>query len=310
MERKRRSFHSDAGEQMKIVKGIILSVVAGYYFVEAQGRTILCRGRGKLRQGGISPLAGDNVEISIGEGQEGSVERILPRRNQLRRPAVANVDAVLMVIAPQDPSPDLGMVDRLLAVLALQGIQGIICVNKSDLDWDKAQELAAIYADAGYTTVICSAQTGDAMDDLNRIIGDQIVVLAGQSGVGKSEITAAIAVGELDIPIQIGSISAKIGRGKHTTRQVSLLPLAGGGKVADTPGFSILELDMDSRELHRVYPEFVRLAQGCQFSPCLHIHEPVCAVKEHLARGEINPQRYDNYLSIYQELKEKEAKRY
>lgn len=295
---------------MMLAKGIILSVVAGYYFVEVGNNTYLCRARGKLRQGGLSPLAGDAVEISIGQGGEGSVERILPRRNQLRRPAVANVDAVLMVMAPQDPSPDLLMVDKLLAILALQGIEGILCVNKSDLDPARAQELARVYAEIGYATVVCSARTGSGVEDLTRVIGNRTVVLAGQSGVGKSRITAAIAVGELDIPVKIGKISAKLGRGKHTTRQVSLLPLAGGGKVADTPGFSILDLDMESRHLHRVYPEFTELAQDCQFSPCLHIHEPACAVKEHLARGEINPLRYQNYVKIYQELKEKEANRY
>lgn len=295
---------------MMLAKGMVLSVVAGYYFVEAGDKTYLCRGRGKLRQGGLSPLAGDGVEISIGPGGEGTVEKILPRRNQLRRPAVANVDAVLIVIAPQDPQPDLVMVDKLLAILALQDIEGIICVNKSDLNPAKARELAQVYADIGFATVVCSAQTGAGVEDLIRIIGDRIVVLAGQSGVGKSRITAAIAVGQLDIPVKVGNISAKIGRGRHTTRQVSLLPLAGGGKVADTPGFSVLDLDMDSRELHRIYPEFTELAQGCQFSPCLHIHEPSCAVKDQLARGEINPLRYQNYLKIYQELKEKEANRY
>ncbi len=223
---------------------------------------------------------------------------------------MAYVDAVLIVIAPQDPQPDLVMVDKLLAALALQDIQGIICVNKSDLDANRAGELAQIYGAIGYATVICSAQTGEGLEILSQQVAGRTVVLAGQSGVGKSKITEALAVVELDIPLQVGEISAKIGRGRHTTRQVSLLALACGGKLADTPGFGVLELDVESWDLHRTYPEFVRLAQDCQFSPCLPIHEPVCAVKDHLARGEINPQRYENYLKIYHELKEKEANRY
>lgn len=295
---------------MKVATGIILTVVAGYYFVESDKKVYLCRGRGKLRRGEV-PLAGDNVRFSIEAGQEsGSVEQILPRRNQLRRPAVANVDAVLIVIAPQDPQPDLAMVDKLLAMLALEEIQGIICVNKSDLNPSYAQKLAKVYGDIGFDTVVCSAENEIGMDSLAQLMEGRIVVLAGQSGVGKSKITEKLVGDDAAASVQVGELSAKIGRGKHTTRQVSLLPLACGGMVADTPGFSVLDLDMDSRDLHRVYPEFMRLAKGCQFTPCLHIHEPICAVKEHLVTGEINSQRYNNYLKIYQELKEKEATRY
>jgi len=300
----------DAGDYMKVATGIILSVVAGYYFVENENTTYLCRGRGKLRQGG-SPLAGDFVRFSADQGAStGTVEEVLPRRNQLRRPAIANIDAVVIVIAPESPEPDLLMVDKLLAFLMEKNLEAIICVNKIDANPCRAQEVARVYQSIGFQTITCSALTGQGMEALSSAIGAKTAVLAGQSGVGKSRITTGIAVGELDIPVQIGKVSAKIGRGKHTTRQVSLLPLASGGKLADTPGFSVFELDLDSRDLHRVYPEFLHYSQDCQFTPCTHVHEPGCAVKEHLGKGEIDPGRYKNYLRIYQDLKEKEANRY
>ena len=299
------------GTPMKAATGIILSVVAGYYFVEHNDQIYLCRGRGKLRKAGTPPLSGDNVLFSITPGEEtGLVESILPRRNQLVRPAIANVDAVVVVIAAKNPEPDLLMLDKLLALINSFGLDPIICVNKTDLAPEKAQLYTDLYNQVGMQTIMCSGETGQGLQELSSLIGGRIVVLAGQSGVGKSHITEKIAVGKLDIPIQIGAVSAKLGRGKHTTRQVSLLPLACGGKVADTPGFSVFDLEMESTDLHRVYPEFIRYAQGCRFSSCRHIHEPVCAVKEHLDLGHIDAGRYSNYLKIYEELKQKEANRY
>jgi len=290
-------------------RGTIVSVVAGYYFVEAEddNKIYLCRGRGKLRKK-ASPLAGDQVYFSA-EEEVGSVEEVLPRHNQLRRPAVANVDVVAVVLAAHSPQPNFLLVDKILALAMAQGMDALICVNKADLDWEQAQGYASMY-DHDFETVVCSAESGQGLGGFLDLVGQRTVVLAGQSGVGKSRLISHIAVGELDIPLQIGEISAKIGRGKHTTRQVSLLPLASGGKVADTPGFSVLELDLESRELHRLYPEFDKYASGCKFSPCLHIHEPNCAVKEQVDAGAIHPCRYENYLKIYQELKKKEAQRY
>lgn len=294
---------------MKAVSGIVLSVVAGYYFVEYDNKVYLCRGRGKLRKG-ASPLSGDRVQFTISPDETGVVEKVLPRSNQLVRPAVANVDAVVAVIAAQSPNPDLLMLDKLLALVKSLGLGAVICVNKSDLNWDLARHYAGLYQRIGFHAVVCSAETGHGLDTLVEVVGGQTVVLAGQSGVGKSHITAKIAVGELDIPVQIGEVSAKIKRGKHTTRQVSLLPLPCGGKVADTPGFSVFDLDLESRELPRLFPEFIRYAHDCRFSSCLHIHEPDCAVKQHLEEGDVDQGRYDNYLKIHAELKEKEANRY
>lgn len=294
---------------MEFARGIVVSVVAGYYFVEHANKIFLCRGRGKLRLDNLAPMAGDIVLFSPGKEDTGTVEQVLPRRNFLLRPAVANVDAVVIVLAPQQPGPNLLMVDKLLSLLVSMQLEALLCINKADLDPRGARELAEIYKDAGFTCLICSALTGQGISDLSQMLGQRTIVLAGQSGVGKSHISSRVALGQLELPVQIGKLSAKIGRGKHTTRQVSLLPLAGGGKVADTPGFSIFELEMDSWNLHRYYPEFTN-SNPCRFSPCFHIHEPDCAIKARLHQGEISPSRYENYVKIYTELQEREANRY
>lgn len=294
---------------MRIETGTIVSVVAGYYFVDSGGEIFLCRGRGKLRKKGVSPLVGDKVEFSYTGGEDGSVQHIFPRHSELDRPAVANVDCVVIVMTPQDPEPNLLMIDKLLAMASAKGLDPMVCINKADINPEGAANWAELYGSIGFPTVICSVETGQGLEQLVGSIGARTVVLAGQSGVGKSRITSKIAVGKLDIPIQIGEISRKGRRGKHTTRQVSLLPLASGGKIADTPGFSVLEISLESKALHLYYPEFQKFSRGCQFSPCMHVHEPVCAVKDHLDRG-VCSLRYENYLKIYEELRQKEDKRY
>jgi ribosome biogenesis GTPase len=294
---------------MDFARGIVVSAVAGYYFVEHENKIYLCRGRGRLRIDNLAPMAGDIVLFSPGDDDDGIVEQVLPRRNFLPRPAVANVDAVVVVLAPQHPQPNLLMVDKLLALLISMELATVICVNKADLDCQQARQLAEIYSAAGFDSLICSALTGQGLAELSQMLGQRTVVLAGQSGAGKSHISSQIASGQLKLPIQVGKLSAKIGRGKHTTRQVSLLPLAGGGKLADTPGFSVFDLEMESGHLHRFYPEFINSGQ-CKFAPCFHIHEPDCAVKARLQRGEISSSRYENYVKIYTELQEREANRY
>jgi ribosome biogenesis GTPase len=293
---------------MEFAQGIIISVIAGFYYVEHADKAYMCRARGKLRLDDLPPMAGDKVLFSPGPDDTGTVESVLPRRNFLLRPAVANIDAVIIVLAPEKPTPNLLMADKLLALIRSLGLSTLLCINKADLDIQGAQGLAEIYKDST-SSIICSALTGNGMEDLLDAIGGQTVVLAGQSGVGKSHISSQIALEQLELPVQVGTLSAKLSRGKHTTRQVSLLPLPGGGKVADTPGFSVFELEMDSRELQLYYPEFTKSA-FCKFSPCTHIHEPECAIKIGVEQGEISKTRYENYVKIYHELVEKEANRY
>lgn len=294
---------------MTVGRGIIVSVIAGYYFVEADGEIWICRGRGKLRLNDLPPLAGDRVVFTPGRDGVGRIEAVLPRDNYLRRPAVANIDGVVVVLTPKSPAPSLLMVDKLLAQALAMGVEGIVCVNKEDLEPKGARLLARMYEDAGFVSLICSALTGDGIDKLGDILKGRTVVLAGQSGVGKSHIAGLIAKKQLELPLAVGKLSAKLGRGKHTTRQVSLLPLNGGGRLADTPGFSVFDLELESSELHRYFPEF-QLGERCKFSPCYHIHEPGCAVKARLAENGISQTRYENYTRIFAELQEKEANRY
>ena len=294
---------------MEFARGIIVRVLAGYYFVEEKNKIYLCRGRGKLRLNNLPPLVGDEVLFSLGLDGSGTLEKVLPRRNYLLRPAVANVDVVVVVLSPKKPRPNLLTVDKLLAQVLSMGLTAITCVNKADLDIERAQSLAAIYQNAGFDSLVCSALTGQGLDELSKMLGDSTVVLAGQSGVGKSHISSRITIEQKELPVEVGNLSTKIGRGKHTTRQVTLLPLNSGGKVADTPGFSVFSLEVDSQNLHRLYPDFVN-ADLCKFSPCFHIYEPDCAIKADLHSGSISRGRYENYVKIFNELKEKEADRY
>lgn len=294
---------------MELARGIVTSIVAGYYFVEAENETYLCRGRGKLRLDGLAPVAGDKVLFNPGPEGACTINQVLPRTNCLQRPAVANIDVTVVVLSPQDPQPNLLLVDKLLAQLVAMEIRAIVCVNKADLDPGGALTLAAIYRQAGFTSLTCSALSGQGLADLSQLLAEQTAVLAGQSGVGKSHISSKITLAQPNFPLQVGKLSAKIGKGKHTTRQVTLLPLAGGGKIADTPGFSVFELEMDSWQLPRFYPEFFE-SPPCKFSPCSHIHEPECAVKARVGLGEISAPRYENYRKIFSELQEKEANRY
>jgi ribosome biogenesis GTPase len=293
---------------MEQAQGIVVSIIAGYYFVEAKKNLWRCRGRGKLRLDDLAPMAGDRVEFSPGPEGTGTVLAVLPRTNWLLRPAVANVGAVVVVLAPQNPPPNLLLADKLLAQTLSQEMEAVVCVNKADLDPQGAQALAARYRRAGFPSLACSALSGQGLDELVSMLGEGIAVLAGQSGAGKSQIIAQVAGGRLELPVEVGKLSEKIGRGKHTTRQVSLLPLKSGGKIADTPGFSVLDLDIDSTALYRFYPEFT--GGACKFSPCYHVHEPECAVIAGWQQGDIDSSRYENYLKIYAELQEKEANRY
>lgn len=294
---------------MGVIRGTIISIIAGHYFVEAQNRVWVCRARGRLRLNDLPPLTGDIVKFSATEEGDCTLEEVLPRTNYLLRPAIANIDGVVVVLTPKDPPPNLLMADKLLALLVAIGIEGILCVNKVDLDEKEANSLAKMYRKAGFKSQVCSALTGEGLLELGSLLENRTVVLAGQSGVGKSHISSKIAGEKPDLPLEIGNLSAKVGRGKHTTRQVSLLPLKQGGKIADTPGFGVFELDLPSNELHRYFPEFNRFG-SCRFSPCYHIHEPDCAVKTGLEQNKIWPSRYDNYVRIFNELKEKEANRY
>lgn len=288
--------------QGKIIKGI-----AGFYYIYAEdGNIYECKAKGIFRKDNFKPLVGDNVEITVlnEEEKEGSVTSILPRRNSLIRPAVANVDQAFLIFAMENPKPNFLLLDRFLIMMEQQKIPVVICFNKKDVGEKKEMEkLYEIYTGCGYRVVLSSTYEGEGMDEIHEILKGKTTVVAGPSGVGKSSITNCM---QGEVQMETGEISKKLKRGKHTTRHSQVIPVEKNTFLVDTPGFSSLYLtDMKEEELRDYFPEFVMYEPQCRFQGCMHIHEPGCAVKEALSEGEISQQRYDNYLALYEELKEK-----
>lgn len=290
--------------------GVVLSRLAGFYTVRLQdGRTVRCVLRGKVRKRGMV-LAGDRVWVNLVAPGQGAIEGVMPRSSCLMRPPVANVTRLVVVTALARPEPDLLLVDRLLVVGEAEGLKPVVCFNKADLVEDgRAHEMAALYAAVGYPAVVTSARTGQGLDELVRCLRDHISTLSGASGVGKSALINALSP---DARAQTGELSEKLNRGRHTTRVVQLLPLPGGGLLADTPGFSRVELTgIEPRRLGQLMPDVGRWADRCQFrSDCLHRTEPACAVRAAAELGQIAPTRYRHYLRFLEEVLEMEARRY
>lgn len=288
--------------QGKIIKGI-----AGFYYIYAEdGNIYECKAKGIFRKDNFKPLVGDNVEITVlnEEEKEGSVTSILPRRNSLIRPAVANVDQAFLIFAMENPKPNFLLLDRFLIMMEQREIPAVICFNKKDVgDKDEMEKLYEIYTGCGYRVVLSSTYEGEGMDEIREILNGKTTVVAGPSGVGKSSITNCM---QGEVQMETGEISKKLKRGKHTTRHSQVIPVEKNTFLVDTPGFSSLYLtDMKEEELRDYFPEFVMYEPQCRFQGCMHIHEPGCAVKKALSEGKISQQRYDNYLALYEELKEK-----
>ena len=288
--------------QGKIIKGI-----AGFYYIYAENDEIYeCKAKGIFRKDKQKPLVGDNVEIEVLDEQEkeGSVTSILPRRNSLIRPAVANVDQAFLIFAMENPKPNFLLLDRFLIMMKQQEIPAVICFNKKDVgEKEEMEKLYEIYTGCGYRVVLSSTYEGEGMDEIHEILKGKTTVVAGPSGVGKSSITNCM---QGEVQMETGEISKKLKRGKHTTRHSQVIPVEKNTFLVDTPGFSSLYLtDMKEEELRDYFPEFVMYEPQCRFQGCMHIHEPGCAVKKALSEGKISQQRYDNYLALYEELKEK-----
>ena len=288
--------------QGKIIKGI-----AGFYYIYAEdGNIYECKAKGIFRKDNFKPLVGDNVEITVlnEEEKEGSVTSILPRRNSLIRPAVANVDQAFLIFAMENPKPNFLLLDRFLIMMKQQEIPAVICFNKKDVgEKEEMEKLYEIYTGCGYRVVLSSTYEGEGMDKIHEILKGKTTVVAGPSGVGKSSITNCM---QGEVQMETGEISKKLKRGKHTTRHSQVIPVEKNTFLVDTPGFSSLYLtDMKEEELRDYFPEFAMYEPQCRFQGCMHIHEPGCAVKEALSEGKISQQRYDNYLALYEELKEK-----
>ena len=282
----------------KMSTGRIIRSLSGFYEVQTPDGMVTCRARGSLRRTAETPLTGDLVEISVEKGK-GMVEKILPRRNQFVRPAVANVDALVVFAANVNPVTEPFLIDRVAAIAGDQEVEVILCVNKCDLD--PAVDLVRIYRHAGFQVISASAETGAGVEELRDLIRGKLVAFTGNSGVGKSSILNRLCP-ELNLPV--GEVSEKLGRGRHTTRHVELYHLGEDTYVADTPGFSSFDTDqmdvMLKENLQYAFPDFAPYIGTCQFHDCSHRKEPGCAVTAALAAGEIEASRYDSYLKLYE----------
>ena len=284
------------------IKGRIRKALSGFYYVDAEGTEYTCRARGKFRREGMSPLVGDWVEIQDLGGGTGVVETILPRRNAFARPAVANIDQLVVIASGAIPKTDPFLIDRVAAIAALKDCQVVVVLNKCDLD--RAEDLYRIYTAAGFPTIRVSAETGEGLEALKEEIDGKLSAFTGNSGVGKSSILNAL---DPEFQIQVGDVSQALGRGRHTTRHVELYHLACGADVVDSPGFSSFETDELNLELkHRLpetFREFAPYLDQCRFVGCSHTKERGCAVLAAVERGDIQSSRHQSYLRLYEELK-------
>lgn len=282
---------------LKIETGRIIKSLSGFYDVWTENKVITCRARGSMRRTGLSPQVGDIVDISVEKGK-GMVERIHPRKNSFVRPAVANLDLLVVFAANVNPVTEPFLIDRVAAIAGDQEVPVCICVNKCDMD--PAEDLTAIYRQAGYTVIQTSAETGLGIDELRKALSGKFCAFTGNSGVGKSSILNALSP-ELKLPV--GEVSEKLGRGRHTTRHVELYDVD-DALIADTPGFSSFDTDQMEvilkENLQYAFPEFGKYIGTCQFRDCSHRKEPGCAVTTALAAGEIGKSRYESYLKLYE----------
>ena len=281
-----------------VLTGRIIRSLSGFYDVQTPQGIIICRGRGSLRKNHETPLTGDMVEITV-EGGKGMVEKILPRQNRFVRPAVANVDALVVFAANANPVTEPFLIDRVAAIAGDQGVQVIICVNKCDLD--PACDLVRIYEHAGFPVIRASAETGEGVEQLRALLKGKLTAFTGNTGVGKSSMLNRLCP---ELELATGEVSEKLGRGRHTTRHVQLYRLEEDTYVADTPGFASFDTEqMDvilKENLQYAFPDFGEYLGQCQFHDCSHRAEPACSVRQAVEEGKIERSRYDSYLRLYE----------
>lgn len=283
------------------MKGTIYKGIGGFYYIMTENNEIIeCKARGRFRKEHITPMIGDNVEIDVKNGK-GYIIDIYPRRSSLIRPAVANIDMIVVVAAAASPEPSTSVIDRMLVNAEINRIEPVVCINKSDLA--DCSELIALYEGAGYKTLSVSAETGDGIEELKSAIKGKIAAFAGVSGVGKSSLLTIITGSSLET----GTVSDKISRGRHTTRHVELFRTE-NGYVLDTPGFSSIDSeDITCEELSDCFPEMRDVSGKCRFRGCAHINEPECAVKELVQSGRMAKSRYDSYMELYEIQRSKKS---
>jgi len=285
--------------QGKIIKGI-----AGFYYVHTSDGIVECKAKGIFRKEQLKPLVGDLVEIELTDQEKllGNITDILPRKNMLIRPSAANVDQALVIFAMVKPNPNYNLLDRFLINMEKQKLPCIVCFNKEDIATDQEkEELTKAYGSSGYEVLFVSGKKKQGMDEIRNRLSGKTTIVAGPSGVGKSTIINAVCP---KANMETGEISRKIERGKHTTRHAELFAVSDDTFICDTPGFTSLSLfDIEKEELQDYYPEFTQYEKECRFAGCSHISEPVCGVKKALEEKKISKVRYQNYVLLYEELK-------
>lgn len=290
------------------MKGKIIRGIGGFYYVHVpnNGNVYECRAKGIFRKDNIKPLPGDWVEMAVLDEEKllGNIDQILPRKNALIRPAVANIDQALVIFAAASPKPSLNLLDRFLLRMELQEIPSIICFNKMDLaDEETLDRLNEAYQGSGYPVLFVSAKQEQGLEQIRQILAGKTTTVAGPSGVGKSSLINLL---QNQVEMETGEISEKIERGRHTTRHTELLWAGEDTYILDTPGFSSIAIeDLEKEDLENYFPEMKELTQACRFVGCAHMSEPDCAVKAAVQEGTISESRYENYRMFYKELKNK-----
>ncbi|MFD0697160.1 ribosome small subunit-dependent GTPase A [Paenibacillus sp. GCM10027628] len=305
-------------------QGVIVKALSGYYYVLPEGAdlrtadTITCRARGVFKKKNVSPLVGDQVTYELTENGEGTVTELFPRTSELIRPPIANVNLVVLVFAVTEPVLNLQLLDKFLVHIEHTGIDVLLCFTKSDLlangestapkemTISELDRISKLYEEIGYDVLMTSSKLHEGVEAIQQRLKGTVSVFAGQSGVGKSSLLNEMISG---LELETNAISQRLGRGKHTTRHVELLPLEDGGFVADTPGFSQLDfMELEVEDLGGCFKEFAAVADGCKFRGCLHLHEPNCKVREAVSEGTIAASRYDHYLLFLNEMKDRKRR--
>lgn len=292
------------------MQGVIIGNIANLYKIKANNKIYEAVARGKLKKEEITPVVGDTVEIEIidEETRKATIEEIKPRQTYIKRPKIANVTQIILMISTKNPKPDLSMLDKQLVYAELQKIEPIIIINKIDLDEEITKEIEKTYKNIGYKVYTTIAKEKETVETVKKQLKGKISVIAGNSGVGKSTIINALFKENVT---EEGEISTKNKRGKNTTTDVKLYELEENTYIADTPGFSTFEItEIESKNLDKYFREFKEEIKNCEYVGCTHIKEERCGIKEAIKQGKITQERYERFCKIYQELKEKEAQRW
>ncbi len=284
------------------MNGVIIKALSGFYYVKTDDKIYTCKARGSFRKSGVSPLVGDNVKISVSDSENGIVDEILPRKTQLKRPPVANIDKLFILSSFDNPTPNTLIIDKLTVLARHKDIEPIIVFNKSDMG--DFSEFERIYKNAGFKTFVISAVNGEGIEELKLELKGSVSAFTGNSGVGKSSVLNVLLGDEI---IATGQVSEKLGRGRHTTRHTEFYPLSFGGFVADTAGFAAIDVGDDyslKDNLINCFEDFNDFTSQCRFATCSHTKEKDCSVIEAVKRGKIEKTRHESYVALFEELKD------